>query len=319
MSDALASGSARTGRKRLGRTSSTGPNRDNAVMKKNYPLRFLIPAGAVLLVFFFIPTVLNFVYAFTDWSAFKTTISFNGLDNFMSLFKNGILLRDLRTTLIFALCVAFFQNTFGLILAVFLEKDTTENRIARVLFFIPVLMSALAVGYVWQAILQANGALDQILSFFARRTISTAWLGSTTWSIVIVSAIQGWKWAGLAMLIYLSGLKTIDEDVLEAAEIDGANSWQIFWKIKFPLLAPALTFNVATSLLGSMNGFDTVQATTAGGPGGSTEILNLFVWRTFGQGLYSQSTMMSLLLFVVVMIIAIPLIWYLRRREAKIL
>lgn len=319
MSDALAAGPAEKGRKRLGRNGSIGSNSETAVMKKNYPLRFLVPAGAVLLVFFFVPTVLNFIYAFTDWSAFKTTISFNGFDNFMSLFKNGILLRDLRTTLVFALFVALFQNTFGLILAVFLEKDTKENRIARVLFFIPVLMSALAVGYVWQAVLQANGALDQILSFFAGRTISTAWLGSTTWSIVIVSAIQGWKWAGLAMLIYLSGLKTIDEDILEAAEIDGANSWQIFWKIKFPLLAPAVTFNVATSLLGSMNGFDTVQATTAGGPGGSTEILNLFVWRTFGQGLYSQSTMMSLLLFIVVMIIAIPLIWYLRRREAKIL
>ncbi|WP_236681864.1 carbohydrate ABC transporter permease [Bifidobacterium actinocoloniiforme] len=293
--------------------------RDNVVLKKNYPLRFLVPAAAVLMMFFFVPTVLNFIYAFTDWSAFKTTISFNGLDNFLSLFNNGILLRDLRITLMFAVCVAFFQNVFGLILAVLLERDTTENRIARVLFFVPVLMSALAVGYVWQAILQANGALDQILSFFAGHAISTAWLGSTTWSIVIVSAIQGWKWAGLAMLIYLSGLKTIDEDILEAARMDGANEWQVFWKIKFPLLAPALTFNVATSLLGSMNGFDTVQATTAGGPGGSTEILNLFVWRTFGQGLYSQSTMMSLLLFLTVMVIAIPLIWYLRRREAKIL
>ena len=121
------------------------------------------------------------------------------------------------------------------------------------------------------------------------------------------------------MLIYLAGLKTIDQDVLEAAAIDGASRLQIFSKIKFPLLAPAVTFNVATSLLGSMNGFDTVQATTAGGPGGSTEIFNLFVWRTFGQGLYSQSTMMSLILFIMVMIIAIPLIVYLRRREERIL
>lgn len=294
-------------------------NEPGAIMKSNYPLRFLVPAGIVLIVFFFTPTILNFIYAFTDWSAFKASVTFTGFDNFRSLFQNGVLLRDLRITLVFAVCESFFQNVFGLALAVFLEKDTRENRIARVLFFIPVLMSALAVGYVWQAILQSNGALDQILSFFAGRVISTSWLGSTTWSIVIVSAIQGWKWAGLAMLIYLSGLKTIDEDILEAAQIDGANAWQVFWTIKFPLLAPALTFNVATSLLGSMNGFDTVQATTAGGPGGSTEILNLFVWRTFGQGLYSQSTMMSLLLFIVVTVIAIPLIWYLRRREAKIL
>jgi raffinose/stachyose/melibiose transport system permease protein len=286
---------------------------------RDYPLRFIIPAVAVLVVFFLVPTVMNFVYAFTNWSAFKATISFNGFDNFVTLFQNGTLLKDLVTTLIFAFCVAVFQNLFGLGLAIFLERDTFVNRFARVLFFIPVLMSALAVGYIWQAVLQTHGALDQILSFFSGQDVAISWLGSTTWSIVIVSAIQGWKWAGLAMIIYLAGLKTIDQDLLEASAIDGASSWQTFWKIKFPLMAPAVTFNVATSLLGSMNGFDTVQATTAGGPGGSTEILNLFVWRTFGQGLYSQSTTMSLVLFVVVMVIAIPVIGFLRRREGKIL
>ena len=187
------------------------------------------------------------------------------------------------------------------------------------MFFVPVIMSALAVGYIWQAVLKPDGAFNQILSFFTGHQIDVAWLGSTTWTIVLVAAIHGWKWMGLSMLVFLAGLKTIDADVLEAAALDGANCRQVFWKIKFPLLAPAFTFNVATSLLGSMNGFDIVQSTTAGGPGGSTEILNIFVWRTFGQGLYSQSTTMSLVLFIMVMAIAVPLIWYLRRRESKIL
>ena len=293
--------------------------RSNALLRQNYPSSFLIPAYVILLIFFFVPTILNFVYAFTNWSAFSKTISFNGFDNFILLFLSGTLLRDLRVTLIYALLVAIFQNTFGLMLAVFLEEDTHINRFARVMFFIPVIMSALAVGYIWQAILKSDGALNQILGFFSGQTIDISWLGSTTWTIVVVAAIHGWKWMGLSMLVFLAGLKTIDADVLEAAAIDGANRRQLFWKIKFPLLAPAFTFNVATSLLGSMNGFDVVQATTQGGPGGTTEILNLFVWRTFGQGLYSQSTTMSLVLFVMVLVIAIPLIAYLRRRESKIL
>ena len=239
--------------------------------------------------------------------------------NFVDLFTSGTLMRDLRITLVYAVLVAVFQNGFGLMLAVFLEDDTRINRFARVMFFVPVIMSALAAGYIWQAILKSDGALNQILSVFTGHTVDIAWLGSTTWTIVIVAAIHGWKWMGLSMLVFLAGLKTIDSDVLEAAAIDGADRRQVFWKIKFPLLAPAFTFNVATSLLGSMNGFDIVQSTTQGGPGGSTEILNIFIWRTFGQGLYSQSTTMSLVLFVMVMIIAVPLIWYLRRREAKIL
>ena len=288
-------------------------------MKQNYPLQFVIPAFVVLLIFFFIPTIMNFIYAFTNWSAFGKTIDFNGVSNFVDLFRSGTLMRDLRITLVYAILVAIFQNTFGLILAVFLEEDTRINRFARVMFFVPVIMSALAVGYIWQAVLKSDGALNQILSFFLGQTVDVAWLGNTTWTIVLVAAIHGWKWMGLSMLIFLAGLKTIDSDVLKAASIDGASKRQIFWKIKFPLLAPAFTFNVATSLLGSMNGFDIVQATTGGGPGGSTEILNIFIWRTFGQGLYSQSTTMSLVLFVMVMIIAIPLIIYLRRREAKIL
>lgn len=303
------------------RTAGTGDgfNPVKALMKQNYPLRYMVPAFVILLIFFFVPTIMNFIYAFTNWSAFSKTISFNGWDNFASLFQSGTLLKDLGITLVYAILVALFQNTFGLLLAVFLEEDTRLNRFARVMFFVPVIMSALAVGYIWQAVLKSDGALNQILSFISGQHIDTAWLGSTTWTIVLVSAIHGWKWMGLSMLIYLAGLKTIDADVIEAASIDGANRTQTFWKIKFPLLAPAFTFNIATSLLGSMNGFDIVQATTGGGPGGSTEILNIFIWRTFGQGLYSQSTTMSLVLFFVVMIIAVPLIVFLRRREAKIL
>ncbi len=288
------------------------------LMKKNYPLRFLMPAGIMLVIFFIVPTVMNFVYAFTDWSAFKDTINYNGLQNFITLFSNGTLLKDIRITIVYAVCIAIFQNTFGLLLALLLEDDTHLNRFARVMFFIPVIMSALAVGYIWQAILKTGGALDQILSSLVGHSVVTGLLGSTTWAIVVVAAIQGWKWMGLSMLIFLAGLKTIDPDVLEAAKIDGANKFQIFRSIKFPLLAPAFTFNVATSLLGSLNGFDMVQAMTKGGPGGSTEILNIFVWRTFGQGLYSQSTTMSLVLFILVAVIALPLIYFLRRRERSI-
>ena len=296
-----------------------GSKSKKALMRQNYPNSIPSACYIMLLIFFFVPTILNLIYAFTNWSAYSKTINFVGFSNFIELFKSGNLLRDLRITLIYALLVAIFQNTFGLLLAVFLEEDTRINRFARTMFFIPVIMSALAVGYIWQAVLKSDGALNQILSFITGQNIDIAWLGSTTWTIVVVAAIHGWKWMGLSMLIFLAGLKTIDSDVIEAAAIDGANRRQTFWRIKFPLLAPAFTFNVATSLLGSMNGFDIVQATTQGGPGSTTEIINLFIWRTFGQGLYSQSTTMSLVLFIMVMIIAVPLIWYLRRREAKIL
>ncbi|TDL46357.1 sugar ABC transporter permease [Microbacterium oleivorans] len=274
-----------------------------------------MPALAVLVVFFFLPTIFNFVYALTDWSSFKSEIRFVGWANFQALLESGTLLSRLWTTLVYAILVAVFQNVFGLLLALLLERDTRINRAIRVAFFVPVIMSALAVGYVFQAILEPDGALNEILGFLSGRDVTIPWLGSTSWTIIVVALVHAWKWMGLSMLIYLAGLKTLDPDIVEAARIDGASRWQTFRAIRFPLLAPAVTFNVATALLGSMNGFDIVQATTAGGPGGTTEIINIFIFRTFGQGLFAQATTMSLLLFVLVVILAFPLIRMLRKRE----
>jgi multiple sugar transport system permease protein/raffinose/stachyose/melibiose transport system permease protein len=276
---------------------------------------FLAPAIAILIVFFFLPTLFNFIYAFTDWSAFKSSIKPVGLANFEDLATDGTLFRAIRITLVYAVLVAFFQNLFGFALAILLERDTWLNRAVRVVFLIPVMMSALAVGYIFQALLKPEGGVNQILSAATGRGVHIAWLGSTTWTIVVVAAIHGWKWMGLSMLIYLAGLKTIPSDIIEAADIDGASSWGRFWRIRFPLLAPAVTFNVATALLGSMNGFDIVQATTAGGPARTTEILNIIIYRTFGQGLFAQATTMSLVLFGLVALLAFPVIRLLRRRE----
>ncbi|WP_204745608.1 carbohydrate ABC transporter permease [Glycomyces paridis] len=283
--------------------------------QKDHPLWFLIPALVVLVVFFFVPTLFNFVYAFTDWSSFKSAINFAGIDNFTSLFTNGTLLNSLKVTLVYAVLVAVFQNAFGLGLALLLERDTRINRAVRVAFFVPVIMSALAVGYIFQALLKPDGALNAILGWVSGAEVSIPWLGDTTWTIVVVAIVHSWKWMGLSMLIYLAGLKTISDDVLEAGRLDGAGRWTMFRSIRFPLLAPAVTFNVATALLGSMNGFDIVQATTEGGPGGTTELLNIFIFRTFGQGLFAQATTMSLVLFLAVTILAFPVIRYLRKRE----
>lgn len=289
--------------------------RTNLRHRASHPAGYLIPAFAILGVFFFLPTIFNFVYALTDWSSFKSEIGFVGLQNFQDLISSGTLLSSLRITLTYAVLVAIFQNLFGLLLALLLERDTRINRFARVMFFIPVVMSALAAGYVFQAILKPDGAANAILSALTGQPVTIPWLGDTTWTLVVVALIHAWKWMGLSMLIYLAGLKTISEDVLEAARLDGASAWTAFRHIRFPLLAPALTFNVATALLGSMNGFDIVQATTGGGPARTTELLNIFIFRTFGQGLFAQATTMSLVLFVVVVALAFPVIRTLRKRE----
>lgn len=255
------------------------------------------------------PNLLNFYYPFTDWSSYHAGIAFTGLDNFRTIAEDGSLLRAIRTTLVYALLAAVFQNGFGLVLALLLEDDSRFNRFFRAVFFLPVLISALATGYVFRALLDQDGAVNSVLG------TDVPWLGSTTWTLVIVTLVHGWKWMGLSMLIYLAGLKGIPGDMLEAARIDGAGPWRTFWSVRWPMLAPAVTFNVTTALIGSMNTFDIVQATTGGGPAASTEVFNIYMFRIFGQGLYAQASAMSLMLFLVVVAVAIPLVVGLRRRE----
>ncbi|WP_165956557.1 carbohydrate ABC transporter permease [Kribbella antibiotica] len=279
------------------------------------PLTFLVPALAIMLVFFLVPSIYNLVYAFTDWSSFKSSINFVGTRNFANVLQNGVLLGDLKVNVIYAVLVAIFQNLFGLGLALLLERDTRINRFARTMIFVPVLMSALAVGYIFQALLKPVGPVNALLSFVTGQDIGYAWLNDPDRTLLWLTLIHSWKWMGLAMLIYLAGLKTISADVLEAARIDGVNRWQAFLHVKVPYLAPAVTFNVATALLGSMNSFDIAQATTGGGPGQTTEILNIFIYRTFGQGLFAQATTMSLVLVLVISLMAFPTIILLRRRE----
>ena len=134
-------------------------------VKQSHPWEFVVPAFAVLAVFFLTPTIYNFIYAFTDWSSFKTAINPVGWGNFSDLIESGSLRKSLIITLIYAAGVAALQNLFGLMLAILLERDTLVNKIVRVIFFIPVILSALATGYIFQALLRPDGGLNQILEY----------------------------------------------------------------------------------------------------------------------------------------------------------
>ena len=249
-----------------GALSPRAPARRSRRKASTHPLWFLGPAIVMFGIFFLLPNLLNFGFPFTDWSAFHSSISFIGLANFREILSDGSLFKALRATLLYSVLVAVFYNVAALSLALLLERDTWYNRAFRSLFFLPVLLSALAVGYIFRALLDPDGALNAVLSHVLGHAVTTAWLGSTTWTIVVVAAIHAWKWTGLGMLVYLAGLKSIPPDLLDAAAIDGASRSRTFWKVRFPLLAPAVTFNVATGFISTLNSFDIVQATRAEEP-----------------------------------------------------
>lgn len=275
---------------------------------------FAIPALLLTAFFFCVPFIANGFLAFTQWTGFSDEVHFNGLANFRSLSSLGILGHATRVTVAYAIITMVAQNIVGLCLAKVLQDSNRTNSVFRSIFFIPVLFSPLAAGYIWAAILAPSGPLNGFLGLF-HHGFDFAWLGNSHSALIVVGLIDAWKWSGLVTLVYIAGLNSINRSVIEASTIDGANAWRRFLSIELPLVAPATTFNLVLTLVGSYSALDVVLATTKGGPGTATSVLNIAVYNQYGQGLFGTSSALSFMIAVLVIVTAVPLIWWLRKRE----
>jgi multiple sugar transport system permease protein/raffinose/stachyose/melibiose transport system permease protein len=283
---------------------------------------FLLPAVVLVALFYILPNVLNFALSLTDWSSYKTAINFIGFRNFSDLMATNELLNALWVTIRFALLVVIIENTFALGLALALEESTPLNIFLRSVFFVPVLISTLAAGYIFVSLLQPSGVFNSALSALTALVglppVTNGWLGDLNTALVAVAFVHAWKFGGIHMFVYLSGLKAIPHDLIEAAKLDGASALQVFRFVRVPLLSPAFTFNITLTFIGALSIFEVILSMTRGGPGRATEVMNLAVWRQFGTGAFAYATSISAVLLVVILIVAIPLIAFLRRREVEL-
>lgn len=278
---------------------------------------FAIPAVALVGVFFLVPLLLNAGYAFTSWTTFTSAIRFNGFDNFAVLLEQGYLGNAIRVTLLYAVIAMTVQNVVSIVLAMALRDATRLNGFFRTVFFLPVLISPLAAGYIWRGVLDPEGPLNAAISGLTGTEFAWAWLGEPATALASVAFIDAWKWSGLTTLVYIAGINAVPRELIEAATIDGASAWRRFRSVILPLLAPAMTFNIAVTLVGALSAYDIIAATTGGGPGDHTRTLNILMRQQFGQGYFGTGSALSLVVTVLVIVIAVPLVRFLRSREVR--
>lgn len=288
------------------------------IKKNQYKLYFLLPAIILVSLFFILPIILNLFYSFTDWTTYKSGVDFIGLKNIIELSEEGMVWKSLIITFKYAIGVCIIMNLGALILALALEKTTKISTLLRTTLFMPVLMSSLASGYLFKAIFSNKGPLNNFLGFITGGNISFPFLGSVEWTIFFVILVHSWKYFGVPMLIYIAGLNLIPVELKEAAKVEGANPLQIITKIKIPLLGPAFTFSIITSLIGAMWSFEIPLSMVRGGPARTTEVLNMYIFNLFGSGRWGYATSVSLLLFLIICAIAFPLIIVLKKREVEL-
>lgn len=280
-------------------------------------LAFALPSILLVLVFFLIPFAANAVFAFTRWTGYSSVIKWDGLANFRLLQQLGVLAHATEVTAVYAVTSMLVQNVVGLGLALAMQRTDKVNSFFRSLYFIPVLISPLAAGYIWSAVLQPDGPLNTIISLVVPGGFHYAWLGHNLSALLCVATVDAWKWTGLVTLVYIAGLNRIPKQIPEAALLDGAGPVRRFRSVTFPLLAPALTFNVVVTLVGAFSALDVVFSTTGGGPGDATSVLNVALYNEYGQSFFGLASSLGFVITLMVVLTAVPLISWLRRREVQ--
>ncbi len=294
----------------------------NKTKRKRLPYYFMLPSLALLLGVYLIPFVYSIFISLTDWSGIGMDMNFVGLGNYIALFRENHFLEVLRNNIIYLIELVGVQFVVSLVLAAVLNASFRGRNLFRAVYFMPTVICTIAIGFIWNIMFDPiNGPIKTILESLGLTELSKImWIGNTTTAIHAVSFVSVWQWTGWSMVIYLAGMQSIDKSLYEAAEIDGANALQKFFRITLPLLAPSITINLVNSTIGALKIFDLPFIMTSGGPGHATESLAMMMYTySFGLDKMGYGTAISILLVVVILIISGIQTVVLRKKEDEVL
>ncbi len=258
----------------------------NNLMEQGTWILFLLPAVLVYVVFMAGPLFDSLRLSLYTGQGYTPT-KFVGLQNYIDLFTNP-LWRERFTGALWHTCIFFaihmlVQNSLGLFFANLLSSDFKGRDFFRTIIFAPATLSVLVTGFLWTLILNPQwGAINLTLKAIGLKAWALPWLGDENLALIVISLTSAWQWVGMPTVMFLAGLMGIPEELLEAARVDGASSWTIFWKIKFPLLMPVVGVVSILTFVDNFNAFDVIYAMAGakGEPGYSTDLLATLFYRT---------------------------------------
>lgn len=249
-------------------------------------IAFLVPALIVYTVFMAYPLVNALRLSFYSGTGLRPD-EFVGLANYRELFTESLwhyrFINALGNTFIFFGIHMAVQNTLGLLFATLIANTQLFGRnIYRTIIFIPATLSVLLTAFLWRLILNPRwGMLKALLEEVGRENWFDAWLGNERYALIVVSLVSSWQWVGLPTMMFLAGFINIPDELSEAARVDGANAFQIWWRVKLPLLRPIVGMVAILTFIGNFNAFDVVYAMMGanGPPNYSTDIMGTFFYR----------------------------------------
>lgn len=266
---------------------------------------FVAPNLAGIIIFFLIPALFALVISFTDWKFTESTANFVGFSNFDRLLHDKVFYESLKNTVIFLLSVPV-SILLAFLVALVLNNQVYFKNWIRAMYFLPYITSGVAVAFVWMLLFDAkNGPINHALRSLGIEN-PPGWFSTTTAPMFAFDIIWIWLMLGYNMIIYMAALQEIPKELLEAAKIDGAKQRQMIVHVIFPLVSPTTFFLMITGFVVTVKTFGIIEAVTHGGPGTSTHVLSLFVYKTaFRYYEMGYASAISLVLFALILIVSL--------------
>ncbi len=286
----------------------------NGFVSKYWPYLFVAIPVILQLIFFFYPLVNGVIYSLTDWTGLTQTYNFIGLDNYFAIFKDQAFFQSLTFTILFTVGLVVGEVVIGIWIATLLNRKIRAVGFFRTWYFFPAVLSTVTIGLIFSQLF--NYGVTQIGEVLGIEWLSSNLLyqeNTVFWSVLFVAL-----WQGLAMpvVILLSGLQSIPEDIKEAAAIDGANKSQQFFQIELPFLLPSISMVFILAMKSGLTAFDLIYSLTKGGPNGATKTLGLLVYDSaFTNHQFGYANALAVVLFVIITIISVLQITLSRRYE----
>ncbi len=265
---------------------------------------FLLPIVVMLTVFMFYPIVKSVVMSFTNWSGMTDDWEWVGLNNYIRIFTNmPEYWRAMKVNVIYALIATAVQLTLGFLLAVLvINMRPRWQSFYKIALYLPVIIPAAAISVMWRYIYTPEyGLINQFLRAIGLEELCRAWTADPDTALGAVIVTNTWRYAGFTMVLYYVAMLDIPKDVLESAQIDGANRWHLIRYFYLPLTRGTTEINLILTITGCLRAFDIFYLLTSGGPGTSTKVVSMWIMETAFQSYkYGRALAMSIVLFVIV-------------------
>ena len=287
-------------------------------LRKTWFALFTIPLLFAFAIVVIVPFLCGIYYSFFSWDGLpKNPMIFVGFENYADVFRDSQFLSSLLRTTLFTLLTVVIVNVLAMAFAMAVTSRLKLRNVGRVMLFMPYLIGGLLLGYIWQFIL--GDCMTMLGEITGREDLFFYWLSDREFAFIGLIVVATWQMAGYMMVIYIAGMQSISDDILEAAKMDGAGYWQTFFRVRLPLLMPSITICLFLTLSNCFKIYDVNIALTRGGPANATEMVSMNIFNEiFSKSNYGYGQAKAVVFFFIVGIITMLQVRATAKREVEV-